>query len=137
MLHAKDACKYSSPPLKRVCVSVGIKDSTGSESDGGDSSSLRSDTGSVSSSSEIQPKKVRGFGFGDIFKDQPIKLRPRSLDMDSEGDKVSLYYWSPCILMKQIVCAFLGFYDFVITVRPSLSWSPAFTLPSAPQSLVH
>ncbi|XP_043082435.1 SH3 domain-containing kinase-binding protein 1 isoform X3 [Puntigrus tetrazona] len=64
-----------------------IKDSTGSESDGGDSSSLRSDTGSVSSSSEIQPKKVRGFGFGDIFKDQPIKLRPRSLDMDSEGDK--------------------------------------------------
>ncbi|XP_016390759.1 SH3 domain-containing kinase-binding protein 1-like isoform X1 [Sinocyclocheilus rhinocerous] len=64
-----------------------IKDSTGSESDGGESSSLRSDTGSVSSSSEIQPKKVRGFGFGDIFKDQPIKLRPRSLDMDSEGDK--------------------------------------------------
>ncbi|XP_016385536.1 SH3 domain-containing kinase-binding protein 1-like isoform X1 [Sinocyclocheilus rhinocerous] len=64
-----------------------IKDSTGSESDGGDSSSLRSDTGSVSSSSEIQPKKVRGFGFGDIFKDQPIKLRPRSLDMDSEGEK--------------------------------------------------
>lgn len=64
-----------------------IKDSTGSESDGGDSSSLRSDTGSVSSSSEIHPKKVRGFGFGDIFKDQPIKLRPRSLDMDSEGEK--------------------------------------------------
>lgn len=64
-----------------------IKDSTGSESDGGDSSSLRSDTGSVSSSSEIQPKKVRGFGFGDIFKDQPIKLRPRSVDMDSEAEK--------------------------------------------------
>ncbi|XP_016309390.1 SH3 domain-containing kinase-binding protein 1 isoform X2 [Sinocyclocheilus anshuiensis] len=64
-----------------------IKDSTGSESDGGDSSSLRSDTGSVSSRSEIQPKKVRGFGFGDIFKDQPIKLRPRSLDMDSEAEK--------------------------------------------------
>ncbi|XDV47616.1 hypothetical protein PO909_017200 [Leuciscus waleckii] len=64
-----------------------IKDSTGSESDGGDSSSLRSETGSVSSSSEIQPKKVRGFGFGDIFKDQPIKLRPRSVDMDSEMEK--------------------------------------------------
>ncbi|XP_059380814.1 SH3 domain-containing kinase-binding protein 1-like isoform X4 [Carassius carassius] len=64
-----------------------IKDSTGSESDGGDSSSLRSDTGSVSSNSGIQPKKVRGFGFGDIFKDQPIKLRPRSMDMDSEGEK--------------------------------------------------
>ncbi|KAF7660202.1 hypothetical protein LDENG_00286080 [Lucifuga dentata] len=56
------------------------KDSPGSESDGGDS---RSDTGSA----EIQPKKVRGFGFGDIFKDQPIKLRPRSMEVDSEGDK--------------------------------------------------
>ncbi|XP_060949634.1 SH3 domain-containing kinase-binding protein 1 [Limanda limanda] len=58
------------------------KDSPGSESDGGDS---RSETGS----GEIVPKKVRGFGFGDIFKDQPIKLRPRSMDIDSEGDKVN------------------------------------------------
>uniref|UniRef100_A0A8C2Z6G7 Osteoclast-stimulating factor 1 n=1 Tax=Cyclopterus lumpus TaxID=8103 RepID=A0A8C2Z6G7_CYCLU len=56
------------------------KDSPGSESDGGDS---RSETGS----GEIQPKKVRGFGFGDIFKDQPIRLRPRSMEVDSEGDK--------------------------------------------------
>ncbi|XP_066522823.1 SH3 domain-containing kinase-binding protein 1 isoform X2 [Hoplias malabaricus] len=64
-----------------------VKDSTGSESDGGDSSSARSDAGSVASSSEIQPKKVRGFGFGDIFKDQPIKLRPRSMDLDNEVDK--------------------------------------------------
>ncbi|KAM3592849.1 uncharacterized protein V6R79_000285 [Siganus canaliculatus] len=58
------------------------KDSPGSESDGGDS---RSETGS----GEIQPKKIRGFGFGDIFKDQPIKLRPRSMDVDCEGDKVN------------------------------------------------
>lgn len=58
------------------------KDSPGSESDGADS---RSDTGSV----EIQPKKVRGFGFGDIFKDRPIKLRPRSMEVDAEGDKVN------------------------------------------------
>uniref|UniRef100_A0A3Q1BWF9 Osteoclast-stimulating factor 1 n=1 Tax=Amphiprion ocellaris TaxID=80972 RepID=A0A3Q1BWF9_AMPOC len=57
------------------------KESPGSESDGTDT---RSETGS-----EIQPKKVRGFGFGDIFKDQPIKLRPRSMDVDSEGDKVN------------------------------------------------
>ncbi|XP_077480949.1 SH3 domain-containing kinase-binding protein 1 [Stigmatopora argus] len=56
--------------------------SPGSESDGGDA---RSETGS----GEIQPKKVRGFGFGDIFKDQPIKLRPRSVDMEPEGDKVT------------------------------------------------
>ncbi|XP_066555146.1 SH3 domain-containing kinase-binding protein 1 isoform X3 [Amia ocellicauda] len=60
------------------------KDSTGSESDGGDSSSARSEGGSVSSATEIQPKKIKGFGFGDIFKDQPIKLRPRSMDLDSE-----------------------------------------------------
>ncbi|XP_029313737.1 SH3 domain-containing kinase-binding protein 1 isoform X2 [Cottoperca gobio] len=58
------------------------KDSPGSESDGGDS---RSETGS----GEIQPKKVRGFGFGDIFKDQPIRLRPRSMEVDSEGDKAN------------------------------------------------
>ncbi|XP_039982275.1 SH3 domain-containing kinase-binding protein 1 isoform X2 [Xiphias gladius] len=58
------------------------KDSPGSESDGGDS---RSETGS----GEIQPKKVRGFGFGDIFKDQPIKLRPRSMEIDSEVDKAN------------------------------------------------
>lgn len=92
MLYSKLHANAFNPPLKRVCVFAGIKDSTGSESDGGDSSSLRSDTGSVSSSSEIQPKKVRGFGFGDIFKDQPIKLRPRSVDMDNEVEKVSLKY---------------------------------------------
>uniref|UniRef100_A0A3Q3H0K3 Osteoclast-stimulating factor 1 n=1 Tax=Kryptolebias marmoratus TaxID=37003 RepID=A0A3Q3H0K3_KRYMA len=57
------------------------KDSPGSESDGADS---RSETGS-----EIQPKKVQGFGFGNIFKDQPIKLRPRSMDVDSERNKVN------------------------------------------------
>uniref|UniRef100_A0A8C8FHZ7 Osteoclast-stimulating factor 1 n=1 Tax=Oncorhynchus tshawytscha TaxID=74940 RepID=A0A8C8FHZ7_ONCTS len=53
----------------------------GSESDGGES---RSDSG------EIQPKKVRGFGFGDIFKDQPIRLRPASEDMDTEGEKAQV-----------------------------------------------
>ncbi|XP_068604382.1 SH3 domain-containing kinase-binding protein 1 [Brachionichthys hirsutus] len=58
------------------------KESPGSESDAKES---RSETGS----GEIQPKKIRGFGFGDIFKDQPIKLRPRSMDVDSEGDKAN------------------------------------------------
>ncbi|XP_043959980.1 SH3 domain-containing kinase-binding protein 1 isoform X3 [Gambusia affinis] len=52
------------------------KDSPGCESDGGDS---RSESGS-----EIQPKKIQGIGFGNIFRDQPIKLRPRSVDLDSE-----------------------------------------------------
>ncbi|KAK6293092.1 hypothetical protein J4Q44_G00365930 [Coregonus suidteri] len=57
------------------------KDSPGSESDGGES---RTDSG------EIQPKKVRGLGFGDIFKDQPIRLRPASGDMDTEGEKAQV-----------------------------------------------
>uniref|UniRef100_A0A8C4S3M1 Osteoclast-stimulating factor 1 n=1 Tax=Erpetoichthys calabaricus TaxID=27687 RepID=A0A8C4S3M1_ERPCA len=57
---------------------------TGSESDGGDSGSTKSDGGSVSSNAEIQPKKIKGIGFGDIFKDKPIKLRPRSMDVDTE-----------------------------------------------------
>ncbi|KAL1006533.1 hypothetical protein UPYG_G00073510 [Umbra pygmaea] len=57
------------------------KDSPGSESDGGES---RSDSG------KIQAKKVRGFGFGDIFKDKPIKLRPASGDLDGEGEKAQV-----------------------------------------------
>ncbi|CDQ94623.1 unnamed protein product, partial [Oncorhynchus mykiss] len=80
----KQHLKTSVRKLKLVCVCVCVcvcvgKDSPGSESDGGES---RSDSG------EIQPKKVRGFGFGDIFKDQPIRLRPASGDMDTEGEKV-------------------------------------------------
>uniref|UniRef100_A0A4W5MNZ6 Osteoclast-stimulating factor 1 n=1 Tax=Hucho hucho TaxID=62062 RepID=A0A4W5MNZ6_9TELE len=55
--------------------------SPGSESDGGES---RSDSG------EIQPKKVLGFGFGDIFKDQPIRLKHASGDMDTEGEKAQV-----------------------------------------------
>ncbi|XP_022604483.1 SH3 domain-containing kinase-binding protein 1 [Seriola dumerili] len=69
-------------PQEEVRSARTSKDSPGSESDGGDS---RSETGS----GEIQPKKVRGFGFGDIFKDQPIKLRPRSMEIDSEVDKIN------------------------------------------------
>lgn len=79
--------ELATPPEDTRSTKTSFKDSTGSESDGGDSSSARSDAGSVASSTEIQPKKVRGFGFGDIFKDQPIKLRPRSVDMDNELEK--------------------------------------------------
>ncbi|XP_047423879.1 SH3 domain-containing kinase-binding protein 1 isoform X2 [Mugil cephalus] len=76
-----DTPPLDTPTSQEELRSRTSKDSPGSESDGGDS---RSETGS-----EIQPKKVRGFGFGDIFKDQPIKLRPRSMEVDSEMDKVN------------------------------------------------
>ncbi|XP_058232517.1 SH3 domain-containing kinase-binding protein 1 isoform X2 [Hemibagrus wyckioides] len=83
-----EAEDLATPPEDTRSTRTSVKDSTGSESDGGDSSSLRSDAGSAVSGSEIQPKKVRGFGFGDIFKDQPIKLRPRSMDLDNELEKL-------------------------------------------------
>uniref|UniRef100_A0A672YSN4 Osteoclast-stimulating factor 1 n=1 Tax=Sphaeramia orbicularis TaxID=375764 RepID=A0A672YSN4_9TELE len=87
IMSESDMASIDTPTSQEEVRSVRTsKDSPGSESDGTDS---RSDVGS----GEIQPKKVRGFGFGDIFKDQPIKLRPRSLDVDSEGDKVSLFYF--------------------------------------------
>lgn len=80
ILTESDTPSVDTPTSQEEPRSRNSKDSPGSESDGGDS---RSETGS----GEIQPKKVRGFGFGDIFKDQPIKLRPRSMDVDSEADK--------------------------------------------------
>uniref|UniRef100_A0A8C7WYN4 Osteoclast-stimulating factor 1 n=1 Tax=Oryzias sinensis TaxID=183150 RepID=A0A8C7WYN4_9TELE len=70
----------SNDELRSQTSETTSKDSPGSESDGGDS---RSETGS-----EIHPKKVKGFGFGEIFKDQVIKLRPRSIEVDREGVKV-------------------------------------------------
>ncbi|XP_069060795.1 SH3 domain-containing kinase-binding protein 1 isoform X3 [Pleurodeles waltl] len=64
---------------------TGVKDATGSESDGGDSSSTKSDGANGTLTGERnQPKKIRGFGFGDIFKDRPIRLRPRSIEVDNE-----------------------------------------------------
>lgn len=37
---------------------------------------------------EIQPKKIKGFGFGDIFKDKPIKLRPRSMEIELDTSTI-------------------------------------------------
>ncbi|OCT94177.1 hypothetical protein XELAEV_18011843mg [Xenopus laevis] len=62
-------------------LKTAFKDTTGSESDGGDS---KSEGTNGTSGAETQPKKIRGFGFGDIFKDKPIKLRPRSIEVESE-----------------------------------------------------
>ncbi|KAM4795446.1 SH3 domain-containing kinase-binding protein 1 isoform 2-T2 [Rhinophrynus dorsalis] len=62
-------------------VKQGFKDTAGSESDGGDS---KSEGTNGTSGAENQPKKIRGFGFGDIFKDKPIKLRPRSIEMEND-----------------------------------------------------
>ncbi|KAM4544279.1 SH3 domain-containing kinase-binding protein 1 [Fundulus diaphanus] len=77
ILADSDAASLEAPnSLEESRYSRTSKDSPGSESDGGDS---RSESGS-----EVQPKKIQGIGFGNIFKDQPIKLRPRSIDLDSE-----------------------------------------------------
>ncbi|KAL4631089.1 SH3 domain-containing kinase-binding protein 1 isoform X3 [Arapaima gigas] len=78
------------PQEESHSVETSLKDSTGSESDGMDSNSMKSDPGSVASSSGVQSKKVQGFGFGDIFKDRPIKLHPCSMEIDSEVDKHTL-----------------------------------------------
>ncbi|KAF7251316.1 SH3 domain-containing kinase-binding protein 1, partial [Varanus komodoensis] len=59
-----------------------LRDATGSESDGGDSSSTKSE--GANGAATIQPKKIKGVGFGDIFKDKPIKLRPRSIEVDND-----------------------------------------------------
>ncbi|XP_058041815.1 SH3 domain-containing kinase-binding protein 1 isoform X5 [Ahaetulla prasina] len=59
-----------------------LRDTTGSESDGGDSSSTKSE--GANEAATIQPKKIKGIGFGDIFKDKPIKLRPRSIEVDND-----------------------------------------------------
>lgn len=62
-------------------IKQGFKDTPGSESDGGDS---KSEGTNGTSGAEIQARKIRGFGFGDIFKDKPIKLRPRSMEMEND-----------------------------------------------------
>ncbi|XP_071994059.1 SH3 domain-containing kinase-binding protein 1 isoform X2 [Engystomops pustulosus] len=62
-------------------IKQGFKDTAGSESDGGDS---KSEGTNGTSGAENQAKKIRGFGFGDIFKDKPIKLRPRSMEMEND-----------------------------------------------------
>ncbi|NXC16137.1 SH3K1 protein, partial [Corythaeola cristata] len=74
-------------------VKPSLKDATGSESDGGDSCSTKSE--GANGGTTIQPKKVKGVGFGDIFKDKPIKLRPRSIEVENDFlpvDKVPKEY---------------------------------------------
>lgn len=62
-----------------------LRETTGSESDGGDSSSTKSEgANGTPITAAIQPKKVKGVGFGDIFKDKPIKLRPRSIEVEND-----------------------------------------------------
>ncbi|XP_050792536.1 SH3 domain-containing kinase-binding protein 1 isoform X2 [Gopherus flavomarginatus] len=63
-------------------IKPSLRDATGSESDGGDSSSTKSE--GANGAAAIQPKKVKGIGFGDIFKDKPIKLRPRSIEVEND-----------------------------------------------------
>ncbi|XP_075710144.1 SH3 domain-containing kinase-binding protein 1 isoform X1 [Rhinoderma darwinii] len=66
-------------------IKQGFKDTAGSESDGGES---KSEGTNGTSGAENHAKKIRGFGFGDIFKDKPIKLRPRSMEMENDNAAV-------------------------------------------------
>ncbi|KPP56932.1 hypothetical protein Z043_125402, partial [Scleropages formosus] len=82
---AEDPPKDTPEPLQDgTDASNSVKVGPGTANEEDESSSAKS-----TESSKIQPKKVRGIGFGDIFKDQPIKLRPRSMELDGEAEKVS------------------------------------------------
>ncbi|GCB71314.1 hypothetical protein scyTo_0005902 [Scyliorhinus torazame] len=61
---------------------------------------LASDGSNSATAVEIQPKKIKGFGFGDIFKDKPIKLRPRSMEIELENSTINkvLFGAGLCIL---------------------------------------
>lgn len=84
---------------------TGLRETTGSESDGGDSSSTKSEgANGTMATAAIQPKKVKGVGFGDIFKDKPIKLRPRSIEVENDFlpvEKVRLTFLSDFIAMRK------------------------------------
>ncbi|XP_018590284.2 SH3 domain-containing kinase-binding protein 1-like isoform X2 [Scleropages formosus] len=80
---AEDPPKDTPEPLQDgTDASNSVKVGPGTANEEDESSSAKS-----TESSKIQPKKVRGIGFGDIFKDQPIKLRPRSMELDGEAEK--------------------------------------------------
>lgn len=49
--------------------------------------------------SVMQPKKIRGVGFGDIFKEGSVKLRTRLSSNDSEEKKQEKVCSSPCLSM--------------------------------------
>lgn len=59
--------------------------------------------GSEPGSGPAQPKKIRGIGFGDIFKEGSVKLKTRLSSNESEDkkqDKVCsssyCYFWVSC-----------------------------------------
>ncbi|XP_051869509.1 SH3 domain-containing kinase-binding protein 1 [Pristis pectinata] len=62
-----------------------VKDRGSPEQDVMDTTSGKTDGSNGAIATEIQPKKIKGFGFGDIFKDKPIKLRPRSMEIELDG----------------------------------------------------
>ncbi|XP_042189814.1 SH3 domain-containing kinase-binding protein 1 isoform X4 [Callorhinchus milii] len=68
-----------------------VKEKGSPEQDGTDGHSGKTEGANGSAVTEIQPKKIKGFGFGDIFKDKAIKLRPRSMEieLDNPIDKPS------------------------------------------------
>ncbi|XP_067848753.1 SH3 domain-containing kinase-binding protein 1 isoform X2 [Heptranchias perlo] len=65
-----------------------VKDQGSPEQDATDGSGGKTDGSNGAIATEIQPKKIKGFGFGDIFKDKPIKLRPRSMEIELDNSNI-------------------------------------------------
>ncbi|KAG7252286.1 hypothetical protein CRUP_029345, partial [Coryphaenoides rupestris] len=64
---------------------------TTEETDGKDLSTPTSPGSATGNGGVAQPKKVLGFGFGDIFREGSVKLRPRPPSPDKEERKDKLY----------------------------------------------
>lgn len=65
-----------------------VKDRGSPEQDITDATSGKMEGSNGAIATEIQPKKIKGFGFGDIFKDKPIKLRPRSMEIELDTSTI-------------------------------------------------
>ncbi|XP_078265591.1 SH3 domain-containing kinase-binding protein 1 isoform X3 [Rhinoraja longicauda] len=65
-----------------------VKDRGSPEHDITDATSGTVEGSNGAIATEIQPKKIKGFGFGDIFKDKPIKLRPRSMEIELDNSTI-------------------------------------------------
>ncbi|XP_048397306.1 SH3 domain-containing kinase-binding protein 1 isoform X2 [Stegostoma tigrinum] len=70
-------------------IKTNVKDRGSPEQDPTNGVAVKvADGSNNASATEIQPKKIKGFGFGDIFKDKPIKLRPKSMEIELDNNTI-------------------------------------------------